>query len=161
MWTLSFLYDSNLDLDLFFFFAFSKFPSACGTSLCVLMDPPALSVQVESFFFLNRFFFFYMSLKCVEKKHADHTHNQTPASSVALENMCKTDCHLVSGIHAEEQVNCLYEQNATGRAHIAVSQSSILACSPTKTASVFKLSPVMADGSCGLAAAEDKHGGSG
>lgn len=55
-------------------------------------------------------------------------------------------------------------QNVTGSAHIAVSHSSILAwltSSPSITASVFKLSPVMADGNCGLAAAEDKHGGSG
>lgn len=37
---------------------------------------------------------------------------------------------------------------------------TLLACSPTVTPSVSKLSPVMADGSCGLVAAEDKHGGS-
>lgn len=37
---------------------------------------------------------------------------------------------------------------------------TLLACSPTVTPSVSKLSPVMADGCCGLVAAEDKHGGS-
>lgn len=34
-----------------------------------------------------------------------------------------------------------------------------LACSSAITPIVSKLSPVMADGSCGLVAAEDKHGG--
>lgn len=37
---------------------------------------------------------------------------------------------------------------------------TLLACSLAVTPLVSKLSPVMADGSCGLVAAEDKHGGS-
>lgn len=77
MWTLSFLYDSNLDLD--FSFSFSPQISLRVWHRPLCFNGTSCSLSPSRVFLFC--FFFPKHMKCVEKKHTD---NQTPTIKLPL-----------------------------------------------------------------------------